>query len=280
MAGARARFVFGVGFLWLLGSACAGEARIALLPPSGGACGTVYLAGVESAFDFDPGDQTAGSSPELVFEMYIPGSLPNGKILLTRTVVITLPAAFGFEGFDALGAGAQIGAWDFDYTNPNLVWDPLGPLGYDYRIPHYAIDFDTAYADTLLNGSYDAGTDSVVEYTTGVGGAHVFSILMPSGGTNNGGFDPTNPCSYFDTDTRFTLPAGIVTLPATPGGYEATVVATSVDPDTGDADDGQGAPPAVYQRDVEVFVPEASASLASLVASGALALLRLRRRER
>jgi hypothetical protein len=280
MGRARLRFVLGLGFLWLIGSACGGEARIALLSPSGGACGTVYLAGVESTFDLDPGDSTAGASPELVFEMYIPGSLPDGKILLTRTVVITLPAAFGFEGFDALGAGAQIGAWDFDYSNPNLVWDPLSPLGYDYRIPHFAIDFDTAYADTLLNGSYDAGVDSIVEHTTGAGGAHVFSILMPSGGTNNGGFDPDDPCSYFDTDTRFTLPAGIVRLPATPGSYEVTVVATSVDPDTGDADDGLGAPPTVYQRPVEVFVPEPSASLAAAVAGGVLALVRLRRRER
>jgi len=279
MAKGLTRVGVAIAAVWMV--ACLGEARLGGTLPSGGACGSVYLAGVESTFRLELDTHAAGASPSIDFEMYAPGTQPNGKILLTRSVVITLPAAFGFAGFDALGAGAAIGAWDFDYSQPNGTWDPLDPRGYDYRIPHYAIDASHAYADTFKNGAYDAGVDSTVAHTTGGAGEHVFTITLPSGGTNNGGFDPTNPCSYFDTDTRFTLPAGIVSLPQAPGDYDVTIVATSVDPDTGDADDQAGAAPTIYERTVPMHVPEPAAAAASAATALAIAALRrLRRRAR
>jgi hypothetical protein len=190
--------------------------------------------------------------------------------------VITLPAPFGFLGFDALGAGAGIGSWDFDFTNPgNGVFDPIGSPA-DYRIPHRALSASEAYADTRLNGSYDAGVDSTASYAAGTGGTHVFTIVLPSGGTNNNGAGGN--CSYFDTDTRFTLPAGIIALPSTPGSYDVEITATSVDPDTGDDDDAQGTPPSVYARTVAISVPEPGMPAA---AGGALVtLVALRRRAR
>ena len=264
--------------IWLLHAACSGEHReqgllaqlAQLAPPT---CSN-YLASVENGMRFDADLATPGASPSLTFEMNIPGSATT--ILLTRQVVLTLPAAFGFAGFDALGAGASIGQWDFDFSRPNNgVFDPLNPLGYDYRIPNYATGANTAYADTLLNDSFDAGIDSTGVHSIGAGGAHVFTLTLPSGGTNNNGAGGN--CSYFDTDTRFVLKAGIVQLPQSPGSYDVTVVATSVDPDTGDAADGSGAQPVVYQRTIPVQVPEADTGALGGFAIASLTLLARRR---
>jgi hypothetical protein len=243
--------------------------RALLAPPT---CSD-YLAAVESSMRFDADLSTPGAAPSVTFEMNIPGLATT--ILLTRQVVLTLPAAFGFAGFDALGADAQIGQWDFDFTNPNNgVFDPSGSLGYDYRIPNYATGANTAYADTQLNHSYDAGVDSTGVHSIGPGGAHVFTLTLPSGGTNNNGAGGN--CSYFDTDTRFVLNAGIVQLPQASGSYDVTVVATSIDPDTGDADDQQGTAPTVYQRIIPVTVPEPAARV--LGAAVIAMLVGLRRR--
>ena len=159
-----------------------------------------------------------------------------------------------------------VGQLDFNFGSDH-VFDQS-----DYQIPHRAIDANTAYADSLKNGSYDAGIDATATHSIGPGGAHVFTITMPSGGTNFGGV-----CSYFDTNTRFTLPAGIVQLPATPGSYDVEFAALSVDPDTGDATDNAGLPPIAYARTEPIHVPEAAHALASLAAIASLAALHRRR---
>lgn len=254
--------------LWLIGSACGGEhdpglAKALRLLGGDPNCDG-YLADVQDSFQLDADTSVPGSSPAIVFEMFIPGGAT--QILLTHDIVITLPAAFGFAGFGT--AGTSIGSWQFDFSFP---YDGFDPNHIGYTIPHRAIDANNAYADTFLNGAYDASIDSRAVHSLGGGGTHVFTITLPSGGTNNNGAGGN--CSYFDTDTRFTLPAGIVTLPATPGSYDVTIVATSVDPDTGDANDHQGTAPTVYQRTVPLQVPEPSAALGA--AAGALALAAL-----
>jgi hypothetical protein len=265
---------FGIAALaafWLLGSACAGEHHVGLtkLIAGGSPSCTAYLADVEDDFHLVADTSVPGSSPAIVFDMSIPGDSPAEQILLTHDVVITLPAAFGFAGFGS--AGASVGSWQFEWADPNGTFDPA-TVG--YTIPHTVIDANHAYADTLLNGTYDVTIDSTAVHSLGGGGTHVFTITLPSGGTNNNGFGGN--CSYFSTDTRFTLPAGIVTMPQTPGSYDVTIVATSVDPDTGDANDQQGIAPTVYQRTVPIQVPEPSGALAA--SAGPLALAALARR--
>jgi len=109
----RQRWIAGFGALWLIGSACAGEHVWSFeefaARAGGGPCGEVYLEGVADSFRLDADLSTPGSSPEIVFEMFIPGS--DDVILLTRRIEITLPAEFGFLGFDAPGGvGGGIGA--------------------------------------------------------------------------------------------------------------------------------------------------------------------------
>jgi hypothetical protein len=242
-----------------------GAGFAALGGPTG--CDGRYLADIDTSFDAQVDLTTPGAAPAFLFDAAIPGS--TGAILQTYRLVITLPAEFGFLGFDVLGAGAQIGQVDFDFGGDGSYQDPA-----DYTIPHRAIDANTAYADSLLNGSYDVGVDAIGAHTLDGQQRHVFTLTLPSGGTNFGGV-----CSYFDTSTRFRLPAGIIQLPATPGSYDATIVATSVDPDTGDTDDGAGIAPTVYQRTVPIQVPEPHAALLGAAACAALAATARRRLE-
>jgi hypothetical protein len=258
------RSVFGVGLLAALAHmACAvGEVSSGLLAAGTSGCDTTYFADIESDFHAQVDLSTPGSSPQIVFDAYIPGS--TTKILQTYQLTISLPPEFGFNGFGE--AGASVGQLDFNFGNDH-VFDQS-----DYMIPHRAIDANAAYADSLKNGVYDAGVDATASHALGGGGEHVFTISMPSGGTNFGGV-----CSYFDTNTRFTLPAGIVQLPAAPGSYDIGIAALSVDPDTGDATDNAGLPPISYERTVPVHVPEPARALASLAAVASLGALRGRR---
>jgi hypothetical protein len=247
---------------------CVGEVAPGGGGAGGGTCGDSYLAAVADTMRVQVAPATPGGSPPLVFEMYVPGPGAGAgqPILKTREIVVRAPGAVGFLGFDALGAGATIGAWEFDYLFPDGDFD-----GANYTIPLRALAAASAYGDNLLNGAYDAGVDGVASHEL-TGGEHVFTVTLPGGGANNG-----TPCSYFDTDVRFTLAAGILTLPATPGDYPIEVTATSVDPDTGDADDGQGAPPQVYQRTASLVVPEPGAALGGAAAFAALAVRAARR---
>ncbi|RIL06792.1 MAG: hypothetical protein DCC71_05310 [Proteobacteria bacterium] len=266
------------GALWLLGTAC-GEVSspgLRMLAAAGGACGTVYLAGIEESFALG-GDLTVpGASPALTFDAFVPGAFGD-QILLTRELTLRLPDEFGFAGFDFAGAGTVAAEWMFDYSDfpdPfNQVFDEA-----DYVIPVRATGADSAYADALANASFDDGQDPTVTHAL-AGEQRVFSVFLPSGGTNNNG-NASDPCSYFPTATRLALPAGLVTLPAQPGSYTVEVLATSVDPDTGDLNDQQGAPPMAYQRSFQVQVPEPDGALAGAASLGALALRARRARAR
>jgi len=247
-------------------SGCVGEAggtrsaaRMAAFAVS---CGDQYLEAVASSMSYRVDSLTPGETTGLQFDM----AIPLDPLLKTREVVITVPSDFTFLGLNALGNGAQIGQWDFEWNNPDGTFD-ANNVG--YTIPHYAIDVNTAYGDSFLNSSYDAGTDAVASYSAGAGGEHVITLIMPFGAADLGG-----NCSYFATDTRYTLLDGLFQLPSAAGDYDIGIETTSVDPDTGDADDSAGTAPSTYDRIVTVTVPEPSVTLLGVASLLSIAALR------
>jgi hypothetical protein len=216
------------------GDAAAAIARLATSAVSAVSCGDQFLEAHENTFALSTDSLTAGDTTGIEFTM----STSFDPTLQVYLVTIALPAGFVFLGFDALGAGVEIGTWDFDFGNPDGVFDD--PPG--FTIPEYAIDFDDAYADSLLNGFHDVGIDPTGAYAPGGAGAHIITLTLPDGGADFG-----ENCTYFASDLRFRLADGLFQLPATPGEYTVSVTAISVDPDTGDATDNAGVEPSVYR---------------------------------
>ena len=147
--------------------------------------------------------------------------------LQTRRGVVTYPEEFAFAGFLALGpAGTQIGAYGLDIDKdgtPDAVFPVIG-----------ASDLQ-AYADVERDGVQDA-IDPTIAYTIG---SHVFTVTLPFGG------DGVAARFLGPIPLRITvaLYGGILVNPTSPGDYPVTGVFTSVDPDSGDADDMAGAAP-------------------------------------
>ena len=163
----------------------------------------------------------------------------------------------------------RIGSWQFDFFNPDGVFD-----GSDVTIVHRSIDSTSAYSDSDASLDYSPGIDPTANYTTG-GGVHVITLILP-----DGGIEPRNGmCSYFAFDARYRLLDGILRLPNTAGDYDITITATSVDLDTGNATDSTEPHPLSFNDSFVVSVPEPeSAPLASVSLATLLALAARRRR--
>jgi hypothetical protein len=147
-------------------------------------------------------------------------------------IVFALPAGFRFNGFDALGpAGTQIATY-------SLVTQAIS---YPIRV----LGHDMAFVDILQTGSYVAASDGLIAYDNGV-----FRLTLP-----NGGDDLTlSVTAGFGQSVTFQLLAGILTNPATAGSYTVHADFTSVDPDSGGADDGTGTAPKTFSFDHAVAV--------------------------
>lgn len=195
-------------------------------------------------------------SASLVVDSDEPGETTGLRLVLLvptgvreiHELVLTVPAAFGFNGFDALGAGAPIGRWEFDFLDPDGIFDDPA----NFTIQHLAGGANTAYSDSDDSGTLTA-TDPTVTHAIGPGGEHVFSFAFPLGGDG----DPTSDFSRFDTDVRWTLFDGIAVNPGAPGDYTLSLDATSIDLDTHGASDGTGPDqPLSFSQDVIVSLPE------------------------
>jgi len=162
--------------------------------------------------------------------------------LQTRQAVLTYPDQFGFNGFLALGPPETvIGAFAVDF---DLDFDP------DLTLPLRALTADTAYVDGNLDGRFDPADPSLVHTT----GSHVFTATLPRGGD---GLARTK-VGRLVLRTGVALYAGILVNPTTPGTYQVTGTFTSVDPESGDADDATGVAPTSFAAppvDVEVSPP-------------------------
>ena len=161
----------------------------------GATCGDFYLDDMSSTFSYSLDSVTAGETTGLSVFMTFPNEVTM-PILTTYQVVITVPPDFTFLGFDALGTGIadSIGAWDFDFVNPDGVFD--NP---DFTIVHRGINSTSAYSDQDDSGDFTPGIDPTADYTMGGGGEHIITLILPDGGIEQA---TKGLCSYFAFDAR------------------------------------------------------------------------------
>jgi hypothetical protein len=247
--GVHHRSIIAVIVMLLATVACVGErgtkARRGFELATGGTCGDYYLGDIRSSFGYQMGSNVADHTAGVTVTMTFPDEVST-PILATYQVTLTIPSQFVFLGFDSLGSGVQIGAWDFEWSNVDGVFD-----GADFTIVHRSIDFDTAYSDSDGSGSYTPGVDPSTEYSTGAGGVHVITLTLPDGGMDQATY---GMCSYFSFDARYTLLDGIVRLPNTAADYTVELMAISVDLDTGNATDNVSPHPLTYTEPFVVSV--------------------------
>lgn len=231
---------------------------------------TLALAGCEELLGDDgPGPSAlevegtsvyaAPGTQALVFSNLAPGRPTGFRIdsaittgqSQTYQVVLTLPPEFIFNGFDALGpAGTRIGAYGFDFN--------AGSPGADRLFPVYSIDGDSAWVDSNLDGNTNPLKPQIQHSYDGQQN-NVITITLPRGGDGS----TSNNTAGFSSAVMASLRSGIFTTPATPGQYQATLRFTSVDPDTGDANDNAGSPPESFQLQSDIMI--ANSPLAAAV---------------
>lgn len=166
--------------------------------------------------------------------------------LQTRQAVLTYPAAFGFNGFLALGPPETvIGALGVDF---NFDFTP------DLTLPLRGLTADTAYVDGDASGGYNAADPLLVRT-----GQNVFTLTLPRGGD---GLARTK-IGRIALRFAFALYGGILTNPIVPDTYEITGAFTSVDPDSGDSDDGLNLAPTSFPASAD-NVPILAPSFGSL----------------
>lgn len=152
----------------------------------------------------------------------------------TYQLVITLPASYTFNGFTALGpAGTRIGAYGFEFD--------AGSPGPDRLFPIYSTDIDSAWVDANLDGTPNA-LKPQIEYTQDGSQNHVLTITLPRGGDGSTSVNEAR----FSSDVMAFLRTGIFTNPASAGSYPVALNFTSVDPDSGDANDNAGTAPETF----------------------------------
>ncbi|WP_394694096.1 hypothetical protein [Hyphobacterium sp.] len=206
---------------------------------------------------------TAPGTQSLVFSNLAPGR-PTGfrvdsAISLgesqTYQVVLTLPPEFIFNGFDSLGpAGTRIGAYGFDFN--------AGSPGPDRLFPVYAIDSDSAWVDSNLDGNTNP-LKPQIEHSYDGQQNNIITITLPRGGDGS----TANNTAGFSSAVMASLRSGIFTTPAAAGQYQATLDFTSVDPDSGDANDNAGSPPETFQLQTTITISNSPVSAAVLPTS-------------
>ncbi len=166
--------------------------------------------------------------------------------LETFAAAITVPAAFTFNGFDALGpANTVIGHYAFDFA-PSPNGDGLPEVVLTLR----SISNDTAYVDINFNGTFQSGLEPVVTHSINLSGAHVFTATIPLGGDGLTG----TTTAQFSAGILVSLATGILKNPTAPGVFTLSAVFTSVDPETDGANNNTGQTPlqVATTRDVTV----------------------------
>jgi hypothetical protein len=165
----------------------------------------------------------------------------------TFSGTVTYGPGFTFHGFTALGpADAVIGSYGMDVKSTGTI---------DFSLPIRASSVDLAYADVDGNGQRGA-LDPTIEHhaDTPIAGAHTFVLALPAGGDTVKGFAR----SFLAFTAHVTLAAGILGNPTVAGSYDVDGTFTSVDPDSGDADDDTGLAPLVATAPTHAIAIEES----------------------
>jgi hypothetical protein len=144
------------------------------------------------------------------------------------------PPEFAFAGF-APGAVGRLQI-DFDLDGAD-----------DVALPVLGLGGDAAFADIDGNGFASAFEPTVVH-----SGGHAFAVSILQGGDAN----PSTLVTRAPLRLTLTLLPGVLDNPPLAGTYALQLDATSVDPDTGDADDAAGDPPLALSRAEEVTIGE------------------------
>lgn len=197
-----------------------------------GAAGNPQHGGVA----LELGSHASGDSPahRLTFEI-VQGQLEPFRVRLRY------PPAFRFAGFDDGGRPpAQVGVYEMD---ANFDGTP------DRVVPILSASARTAYADLLADGAFSPELEPAFRYVAG----GEFELRLPFGGDANA----DTLVAPFGARVALVLAEGLLENPAIGGRYVVSANLLSVDPDTGDADDGSGMPPqaAAFELAVEIEGP-------------------------
>ena len=211
----------------------------------GGPPGEIGLAGAPVSARFPRGAGPTFAVPDdayFALGSYAAGAATSHQIGLTvgpnvyETFAATAiyPPEFAFAGF-APGAVGRLQI-DFDLDGAD-----------DVAVPVLGLGGDAAFADVDANGLPGA-----FEPTVAHSGGHAFAVSLLQGGDAN----PRTLVTRAPLRLTLTLDPGVLANPPLAGTYALQLDATSVDPDTGDADDAAGAPPLALTRTEDVTIGE------------------------
>jgi len=176
----------------------------------------------------------------------------------TYQVVLTLPPEYVFNGFDSFGpVGTRIGAYGFEFNSASPGPDRLFPV--------YSTDANDAWVDANLDGAFNV-LKPQIQHSYDAQQSNVITITLPRGGDGTTGVGTAT----FSSDVMASLRSGIFTNPATAGDYSVSLSFTSVDPETGDANDNAGAPPETFSIPTVVTIANSSMSASVLPNSRAV----------
>jgi len=172
-----------------------------------------------------------GASPA---HHYVMG--PPGPSMELYGLDLEYAPQFGISNFGIPG-GAKIGT----YT----IRDRMGVV--QSQVDILPLTNNTAFVDLNQSTFHNSGFEPKITHSLTPAGNHRISVTIPTGGD---GSTMVNARNFIDMG-EITFNAGLLVNPATPGTYPGTATFTSVDPDSGSANDNAGTPPTVVTRTMQ-----------------------------
>lgn len=179
---------------------------------------TAYKPPAKTTYTLSSTRKSADASHALTFNF-------SGETLETYQIQLTYPKEFQFHEFTA---GKTVGRYTMLHTGSSPVVFNI-----------IAINGTRAFVDMGGNSRYDSSVDTVIAYARKPA-SHVFSITLPYGGDGDAAVNGGS----FNGSLTFAMNEGVMSNPAKSGpSYNVTAKFTSVDLDSGGADDNKGTAP-------------------------------------